>query len=51
MVIAQVEEAYGKPLYLGKISDQFEESFDAVNNALEKVDFLITTAWGFGGRF
>ena len=51
MVMAQVEEAGGTPLYLGKISDQFEESFDAVNNALEKVDFLITTGGVSVGDF
>ncbi|MEC1262312.1 molybdopterin molybdotransferase MoeA [Bacillus swezeyi] len=51
MVAAQVEEAGGKPLYLGKISDQFEESFEAVEGALEKVDFLITTGGVSVGDF
>ncbi|KMM61837.1 molybdopterin molybdenumtransferase [Bacillus glycinifermentans] len=51
MVMAQVEEAGGTPLYLGKISDDFEESFDAVKKALEKVDFLITTGGVSVGDF
>ncbi|MEK5502330.1 molybdopterin molybdotransferase MoeA [Bacillus sp. FSL M8-0168] len=51
MVIAQVKEAGGIPLYLGKISDDFEESFDAVKKALEKVDFLITTGGVSVGDF
>lgn len=51
MVMAQVEEAGGIPLYLGRISDDFEESFDAVKKALEKVDFLITTGGVSVGDF
>ncbi|MFT0802393.1 gephyrin-like molybdotransferase Glp [Bacillus swezeyi] len=51
MAAAQVEEAGGKPLYLGKISDQFEESFEAVEGALKKVDFLITTGGVSVGDF
>ncbi|MEH6973340.1 molybdopterin molybdotransferase MoeA [Bacillus sp. JJ675] len=51
MVMAQVKEAGGIPLYLGKISDDFEESFDAVKKALEKVDFLITTGGVSVGDF
>ena len=41
----------GKPLYLGKISDQFDESFAAVEKALDKVDFLITTGGVSVGDF
>ncbi|MCY8551071.1 gephyrin-like molybdotransferase Glp [Bacillus haynesii] len=51
MAAAQVEEAGGKPLYLGKISDQFDESFAAVEKALDKVDFLITTGGVSVGDF
>lgn len=51
MAAAQVEESGGKPLYLGKISDQFDESFAAVEKALDKVDFLITTGGVSVGDF
>ncbi|NPC92388.1 molybdopterin molybdotransferase MoeA [Bacillus sp. WMMC1349] len=51
MVIAQVEEAGGKPLYLGKISDQLKESFEVIEKALKQVDFLITTGGVSVGDF
>ncbi|WP_077736900.1 molybdopterin molybdotransferase MoeA [Bacillus sonorensis] len=51
MVAAQVEEAGGRPLYFGKISDHFDESFEAVENALDKVDFLVTTGGVSVGDF
>ncbi|MDA7026279.1 molybdopterin molybdotransferase MoeA [Bacillus sp. CLL-7-23] len=51
MVIAQVEEAGGSPLYLGKISDQLKESFEVIEKALKQVDFLITTGGVSVGDF
>ncbi|MDA1475729.1 molybdopterin molybdotransferase MoeA [Bacillus changyiensis] len=51
MVIAQVEEAGGRPIYLGKISDQLKESFTAIEKALKQVDFLITTGGVSVGDF
>ena len=45
------EESGGKPLYLGKISDELDESFAAVKEAMKKVDFLITTGGVSVGDF
>lgn len=43
MIYSQVERAGGKPIYFGQFSDIFETCYDQVKQALEKVDFLITT--------
>ncbi|GGA81019.1 molybdopterin molybdotransferase MoeA [Ornithinibacillus halotolerans] len=43
MVQAQVKRAGGEPIYFGQFSDDFETCFYQVKEALEKVDFLITT--------
>ncbi|UJL46710.1 molybdopterin molybdotransferase MoeA [Virgibacillus sp. NKC19-16] len=43
MVYAQVERAGGEPVYFGQFSDDFETCFKQVIDALQKVDFLITT--------
>ncbi|WP_017726799.1 molybdopterin molybdotransferase MoeA [Halalkalibacterium ligniniphilum] len=43
MVASQVKEAGGEPLYLGKLVDDFEQCYEAISNALETVDYLITT--------
>ncbi|AKL84189.1 molybdopterin molybdotransferase MoeA [Bacillus atrophaeus] len=51
MVCAQVIEAGASPLYLGKISDNFDESYEAVKEAMKKVDFLLTTGGVSVGDF
>lgn len=51
MVYAQVIEVGASPLYLGKISDDLDQSFAAVEKAMEKVDFLITTGGVSVGDF
>ena len=43
MLLAQIEKAGGKGLYLGNLPDDLEKSFVAVQEALAKVDILITT--------
>lgn len=43
MVYAQVKRAGGEPIYLGHFSDDFDTCFIQVSEALDKVDFLITT--------
>ncbi|MDL4841925.1 molybdopterin molybdotransferase MoeA [Aquibacillus rhizosphaerae] len=43
MTQAQIERAGGQAIYYGQFSDQFSVCFEQVKNALEKVDFLITT--------
>lgn len=43
MIAAQIERAGGKPLYLGKLVDELEVSFQAIQKALESVDVLVTT--------
>src|SRR5690625_3388123 len=43
MVRSQVERAGGVPVYFGQFSDDFESCYQHVKDALEKVDFLITT--------
>ncbi|PRT00657.1 molybdopterin molybdenumtransferase [Bacillus velezensis] len=51
MVYAQVIEAGAVPLNLGKISDDFDDSYAAVKEAMKKVDFLITTGGVSVGDF
>lgn len=43
MVASQVERAGGEPIYFGQFSDDFDTCFNKVKDALNKVDFLITT--------
>ncbi|KAB7709188.1 molybdopterin molybdenumtransferase MoeA [Bacillus aerolatus] len=43
MILAQIERAGAKPLYLGKLPDEFDLCLSAVEEALHKVDMLITT--------
>jgi len=43
MILSQIERAGAIPLYLGQFQDDFSTCYDHVNDALEKVDFLITT--------
>ncbi|MFL0449123.1 molybdopterin molybdotransferase MoeA [Bacillus altitudinis] len=51
MVYAQVLEAGGEPLDLGGVSDDFNQSYEAVKAALRKVDMLITTGGVSVGDF
>ncbi|MCY7450922.1 molybdopterin molybdotransferase MoeA [Bacillus altitudinis] len=51
MVCAQVLEAGGEPLDLGGVSDDFDQSYEAVKAALSKVDMLITTGGVSVGDF
>ncbi|WP_282960578.1 molybdopterin molybdotransferase MoeA [Salirhabdus euzebyi] len=43
MIHAQIKRAGATPIYLGQFSDDFSTCYQQVHDALEKVDFLITT--------
>jgi len=43
MVHSQILRAGGEPVYFGQFSDDFETCYTQVKNALDQVDFLITT--------
>ncbi|WP_088103693.1 gephyrin-like molybdotransferase Glp [Halalkalibacter urbisdiaboli] len=43
MVASQVKQMGAEPIYFEKLVDDFDQCFDAVSSALEKVDYLITT--------
>ncbi|MFD2925309.1 molybdopterin molybdotransferase MoeA [Halobacillus naozhouensis] len=43
MILAQIERSGAEPIYLGKLADDFDTCFEAVQQALSKVDCLITT--------
>ncbi|WP_026021718.1 molybdopterin molybdotransferase MoeA [Bacillus timonensis] len=43
MVSAQIERAGAEPKYFGKLSDDFELCYEAIKNAINEVDMLITT--------
>ncbi|OIK08343.1 molybdopterin molybdenumtransferase [Bacillus sp. MUM 116] len=51
MIAAQIERAGGISHYFGKLPDDFDTCFDAVKNALEDVDLLITTGGVSVGDF
>ncbi len=51
MVYAQVLVTGGEPLDLGGVSDDFDQSYEAVKVALSKVDMLITTGGVSVGDF
>ncbi len=51
MIASQIERAGAEVQYFGKLPDVFETCFDAVNNALSKVDMLITTGGVSVGDF
>lgn len=51
MIAAQIERAGGIVNYLGKLPDEFETCFEAVKNALNDVDLLITTGGVSVGDF
>ncbi|MDR7242971.1 molybdopterin molybdotransferase MoeA [Priestia megaterium] len=43
MALAQIVRSGGIPKYLGKLEDDFDRCYEAVEKALEKVDILLTT--------
>ncbi|HWO96248.1 MAG TPA: gephyrin-like molybdotransferase Glp [Bacillus sp. (in: firmicutes)] len=43
MILSQIVRAGAAPKYIGKVTDDFEESFASVEAALQEVDILITT--------
>ncbi|MFT4412533.1 gephyrin-like molybdotransferase Glp [Fredinandcohnia humi] len=43
MVSAQIQRAGAEPKYFGKLPDNFELCFEAIRNAIDQVDILITT--------
>ena len=51
MICAQIERAGGIVHYFGKLPDEFDTCFDAVKDALNKVDVLITTGGVSVGDF
>ncbi|WP_413302083.1 gephyrin-like molybdotransferase Glp [Bacillus sp. 1P10SD] len=51
MICAQIERAGGIVQYFGKLPDEFDTCFDAVKDALDKVDVLITTGGVSVGDF
>ncbi|PYF05211.1 molybdopterin molybdotransferase MoeA [Ureibacillus chungkukjangi] len=51
MLMAQIEQLGATPVFLGKLEDDLEQSFNAVEQALEKVDVLITTGGVSVGDF
>lgn len=51
MIAAQIERAGGIVQYFGKLPDEFDTCFDAVKEALDKVDVLITTGGVSVGDF
>ncbi|WP_066071087.1 molybdopterin molybdotransferase MoeA [Neobacillus soli] len=51
MIAAQIERAGGNVHYFGKLPDEFDTCFEAVKNALNRVDLLITTGGVSVGDF
>lgn len=51
MIAAQIERAGGSVHYYGKLPDDFDTCFEAVKNAIDKVDLLITTGGVSVGDF
>jgi molybdopterin molybdotransferase len=51
MISAQIDRAGAEVIYFGKLPDEFETCFNAVKEALEKVDMLITTGGVSVGDF
>ncbi len=43
MIEAQAKRAGANPLYLGKLVDDFDTCYNAIVEAIDKVDFLLTT--------
>ena len=51
MIAAQIERAGGTVQYYGKLPDEFDTCFEAVKDALNEVDLLITTGGVSVGDF
>jgi len=51
MLMAQIEKVGATPIYLGKLEDDLEKSFKAIQDALRQVDILITTGGVSVGDF
>lgn len=51
MISAQIERAGGTVNYFGQLADDFDTCYEAVKNALSKVDLLITTGGVSVGDF
>jgi len=51
MIAAQIERAGGIVHYFGKLPDEFDTCFDAVQNSLNQIDLLITTGGVSVGDF
>ncbi|WP_251555548.1 gephyrin-like molybdotransferase Glp [Neobacillus muris] len=51
MIAAQIERAGGEVRYLGKLPDEFDTCFEAIKNALDDCDLLITTGGVSVGDF
>ncbi|TLS37842.1 gephyrin-like molybdotransferase Glp [Pseudalkalibacillus caeni] len=51
MIQSQIKKAGGEPILFGKLEDDFEVCFQSIKNAIEKVDFLITTGGVSVGDF
>ena len=51
MIIAQIERVGGEVRYFGKLPDVFDTCFEAVKEAIETVDLLITTGGVSVGDF
>lgn len=51
MIVAQIKRAGAEPLYFGKLPDQFDPCLTAIQEALQKVDMLITTGGVSVGDF
>lgn len=51
MVRSQIRMAGGEPIYFGQLVDDFDQCFEAIKDALTKVDALITTGGVSVGDF
>jgi len=51
MMISQIRQAGGEPIYFGKLDDDFDLCFQAISSALKKVDALVTTGGVSVGDF
>ncbi|MEH7416394.1 gephyrin-like molybdotransferase Glp [Neobacillus drentensis] len=51
MIAAQIERSGGTVHYYGKLPDEFDTCYEAVKNAIEEVDLLITTGGVSVGDF
>lgn len=51
MVMAQIKKAGGEPIYFGQLPDDLDASYQAVEQALNQVDVMITTGGVSVGDF